>query len=537
MGCSGSKVQREGVAQPAPVVAVTEPAEPPPAAGPTLPVRDRKATTKAATTEELPAPSPVNHISHAPSAPAIHGIPMSPPSGGGEAPKRNMRFARTMPAGTLATNGFKTIPEIPSFSIEEKHIAPFTLPTEALTFQPSKDAVVTAFKNGDSERKIHLNIELSESELDRLSQLRQEAKMDAEAAFYPSVTCMATRFLSRARGDPKKAIKLMKATQAWRQEYFGAGAISDASVMEDMKHGIVYFTGRDFAMRPAIVVRAHRIPQQWYKDKCVDRFIKMLIFCMEYFQRYMVVPGRIENLSVIVDLQGLGISQVPISALAEVYSVMSHHYMGRVYKFYVCNVSYVLSSIAGMVKALLTDRQKQKLTMLDSVNDLRQDFALHQLEQDLGGSREAFTTFFPFPLTPGPFEAGFSGGATEDAVEGGHVVLTHAGALGRLWDPKASAQENARLNYGPKAASIFEQCGLPVPPEARFDYGEHDAQDAEADVEGCDVGNTVSTDVGTPGTALDETDTSATAKAMPPAIEVDDSQRGPTGSGFFCCRA
>ena len=31
-----------------------------------------------------------------------------------------------------------------------------------------------------------------------------------------------------------------------------------------------------------------------------------------------------------------------------------------------------------------------------------QDFALNQLERDLGGCREAAESFFPFPLPPGP---------------------------------------------------------------------------------------------------------------------------------------
>jgi len=374
-----------------------------------------------------------------------------------------------MPASLLdacSCNGFKAIPEIPSLECSEANIAPFTMPGEAFAFQPPPDAVVTHFKNGDSERKIHLNIELTGPELDRLNQMRQEAKT-VGGEFYPSVASMATRFLSRARMDPKKAVKLMKATQEWRRDYFKNGPVSDAEIAEDIKHGIVYFTGRDCNLRPAIVIRAARIPQQWYKDRCVDRFIRMLIFCMEYFVRYMVVPGKIENLSVIVDLQGLGISQVPVGPLGEVYSVMSQHYIGRVYRFYCCNVSYMLSSIAGVVKGLLTDRQKQKLCMLDSVNELRKDFALHMLEEDLGGSRPGVTRFFPFPLEPGPFEAGHSAGPSRDAVPLAHEVLTVAGALGRLWDPKLSKQENRRLEYGPRAAEILESCGVPVPREAR----------------------------------------------------------------------
>ena len=35
------------------------------------------------------------------------------------------------------------------------------------------------------------------------------------------------------------------------------------------------------------------------------------------------------------------------------------------------------------------------------VSELQGDFALNQLESDLGGTRELETNFFPFPLPPG----------------------------------------------------------------------------------------------------------------------------------------
>ena len=35
------------------------------------------------------------------------------------------------------------------------------------------------------------------------------------------------------------------------------------------------------------------------------------------------------------------------------------------------------------------------------VSQLKEDFALNQLEEDLGGTRPLDTKFFPFPLPPG----------------------------------------------------------------------------------------------------------------------------------------
>jgi len=429
--------------------------------------------------------SPANTgVAHAPSAPVIHDPAASPPANTStatgaregaasskfDAQGRRRQVSHTAPASYFQAaecNGFKTIREVPSLVImSEANMAEYTLPSEALSFEPPPEAVIAIFKNGDQERKIYTNTKLDENEYQYLAKLREEAKA-SESEFYPSVTCMATRFLSRARNDPKKALKLMKDTQNWRAQYFQDGPITDTSLLEDLKHGIVYFTGRDFCLRPAIVIRAARIPQQWYKEKRIDKFIRMLIFCMEYFLRYMVVPGRVENLSVIADLGSLGISQVPLTALGEVYKVLGHHYIGRVFKFYVVHVSMTLSTIAGMAKSWLTDRQKQKLNILDDINELHKEFALTQLETDLGGSRPKLDKFFPFPLRPGPYTPGYNGDILANAVPNVHEAITHGGACGRLWDPKLSLEENTRLEYTPKAAAILERCGLPVP-EAIF---------------------------------------------------------------------
>jgi len=374
---------------------------------------------------------------------------------------KTKRSRSNLGKGTVI-NGFQTVYEAEPLSVRDEYVAPWSLPVEALTYEPRADDVTTQFKNGDKERKIYCNIELTEAEVGQLQGLKEESK---KLQWLPSIAVMAGRFLSRARGDAKKAIGLMTNTQEWRSDYFKDGPVTDESVMEDLRHGIVYFTGRDRSLRPTLVIRANRIPQQWYKEKRVDKLIRILVFCMEYMLRYMVVPGRVENNCLIVDLKGLGISQVPIGALKDVYSVMSHHYIGRVYKFYICNLSTSLGMVAGAAKAMLTDRQKQKLCFLSSNDDLQKEFARHHLEEDLGGLRPKIETFFPFPLLAGPFEGGYANGPNPDSEKRADRALLPAGFKGRIWDPNLPKEDNIRLDYSPEAPEIFRRCRIPLPPD------------------------------------------------------------------------
>merc|ERR1719145_541570 len=107
----------------------------------------------------------------------------------------------------------------------------------------------------------------------------------------------------------------------------------------------------------------------------------------------------------------------------------------------------------------MTDRQRQKLTILDNVSKLKQEFAPHQLEKDLGGALSPFTEFFPFPSQAGPFGPD-AARPDSTAVPYVHRVLTAAGARGALWDPRRSAEENTALRYAADAADLLRRCGL-----------------------------------------------------------------------------
>jgi len=443
-------------------------------------------------------------------------------------------------------DGFRTRADLAYLSVKEENIAPFTMPVEAFTFKPEDDMIISHFKNGDKERKIYCNLEPSQEEKDSIKKLQDEVKAQ-KIEFLPAIAIMAGRYLSRARGEPHKAIKLMMASQEWRLDYFKDGPVSDTQVADDLKHGVVYFCGRDYGMRPTIVCRANRIPPEWYKDKKTgtEKLIRVLIFCMEYMVRYMCVPGKVENNCLIVDLKGLSMSGVPISVLSNIYSVMSHHYIGRVFRFYVVNMSTGLSTIAGWVKGLLTDRQKQKLNLLDKLEELKTDFAPNQLEEDLGGTRPMIKTFFPFPLEGAPFGKGAVASTKQKPAVGSHKVLTEKGARGRIFDPKLSVEENAALDYVlPDAAEFFEREKLTMPPDLAkqweaYKKAEEDKKAAEAAKESgisnkdSQEGNAETSPAAT--TALEEEEEEEEEEEAEDIL-VQDSQAVKNG-GIFSCGA
>ena len=321
-------------------------------------------------------------------------------------------------------NGIPALPEVVTIQVQESNIAAFSLPQECISYVPEPGAVICRFENGDCERMITCNTELSKDELSML-QAFQEEVVRQKKAFSPSLINAAVRYLNDT-GSVEDALQSMEQTQAWRLSYFKQ-PIPDTELLDDLKRGLIYFCGRDKALRPALVLRASRVPIGMPSEQ----FGRLFVFCMEYFLRYMMVPGRVENVVVLVDLKDVSYSQIPgVAALMELKEVLSKQDAGRVFCFYVCNMPFIVRAITSVVQAAMTEAQRQKMrfvsdarpfhylfpnffplwldwlgaqnsVMSKDVSQLKEDFALNQLEEDLGGTRPLDTKFFPFPLPPG----------------------------------------------------------------------------------------------------------------------------------------
>eukprot|EP00933_Yihiella_yeosuensis_P045444 TRINITY_DN40819_c0_g1_i1.p1 TRINITY_DN40819_c0_g1~~TRINITY_DN40819_c0_g1_i1.p1 ORF type:complete len:525 (+),score=81.00 TRINITY_DN40819_c0_g1_i1:108-1577(+) len=386
----------------------------------------------------------------------------------------------------VVANGIREKPEISALEIHEDNVAPFSMPQEALSFEPRDEDIICRFSNGDCERKIHCNIQLLPHELEALKLLQEQAQKEG-ISLSPSVSVAATRFLSHARGDFRSALKMMEETQTWRLSCFQQ-PLTDALMAEDLQHGIVYFAGRDKALRPVLVFRAARIPQAWHRERSYHRVIQLCCFCMEYFLRYMVVPGRIESINLMIDLKNLSLSQIPVGVLREVHTSMGTHYVGRVARFYICNMPRILGYLLPLAMKVLTDRQREKLVFVSRSQDLSQHTLLRQVEEDLGGTRPVLKEFFPFPLLSGPFS---EDEMTEimDPVRNVHKVFTATGVRGHLpslagtkSQDDSSSTKNTSLDFSSDAAEIFQRCNLPVPADLLAAEETADDSISEADL-------------------------------------------------------
>lgn len=150
------------------------------------------------------------------------------------APQRLVPRALVSRAGPREENGFVVAPDVETIRTTPENIAPFSIPEEVLSFRAAPEVIILNFRNGDSERMIHCNTLLSKQELEQLSELQRLAASHG-ISFPPSVSVLATRFISDARGDINKALANMISTVAWREEYFATGPVLDTSILEHLR--------------------------------------------------------------------------------------------------------------------------------------------------------------------------------------------------------------------------------------------------------------------------------------------------------------
>lgn len=295
--------------------------------------------------------------------------------------------------------------------IQEPHNE-FLLPSEVVLFEPS-DAEY--FHTGTGARQIFLNTPLKEKEnvaLAEFHKLLAKRGIGGEEGLFPRyMEQHALRILQQCKFNTTKAAELMK---SFVKERVRRLPISEASVIDDLRSGFIYWHGRDLKCRPCLVIRIERLGEL-AKEK--ERAVCAVIFTLEYALRYAMVPGRVENWVVLIDLanatSALG-SPLQIGGLVTVATAigttLERVFPGRMAWMKILNMpgGALLSKI---VNGAIPSEKKDKVSFpRDVKSELAVHFELNQLESRYGGTApdlepgETYPYHF-FPNARGDVEA------------------------------------------------------------------------------------------------------------------------------------
>jgi len=159
--------------------------------------------------------------------------------------------------------------------------------------------------------------------------------------------------------------------------------------------GVVYGLRRDHDMRPVIVINIRRMLDT---NISVDRLIDLSNFLFEYTIENAMIPGKIENWDVILDLKDVGFSEIPRDRIQPLVTTMSTNFRGRLYRLYATDVSFILRSLWNLVRAFVDEFTNNKLSVHGSIYDdeICNLIAEDNLETKYGGKLANMESdFFP----------------------------------------------------------------------------------------------------------------------------------------------
>lgn len=352
---------------------------------------------------------------------------------------KQSKESRAMGTGSIRVSGKNAhAPAIGGLTLVQPHSS-FLLPLEVVLFEPSDREIGTPYEPGKpGKRLIFLNTKLSQAEQAGLQALHAALASDGsltsegDSEFPPFVGLHALRILQQAKFDTNKAVSIMLTHLDMRVNHL---PVFESDLLRNLQTGFMYWHGRDRKCRPMLVWRLARMEQV---EK--DRVVQLVLFVLEYAIRYALVPGRVENWILIVDLEDVGAGTATSTANREVAKkcaiLLEQVYCGRNATTKIMHPPRMVRSIAN---SFIPADKKDKVQFVGDaeVQTVMRGLAEpHQLEQRYGGTAPDLAPKETYPFRFFPNASGEAhAGSTDESLD---KFADRAFHEGYLWDESSN---------------------------------------------------------------------------------------------------
>lgn len=205
------------------------------------------------------------------------------------------------------------------------------------------------------------------------------------------------RYLGGSTYCVVKATKMLEEYVEWRLS--GAVPVPYAEVAGVIASGAVYWHGRDEELRPILIVDCPVAGKQ-NPEHCA----RALLFLLEFALQDLLLKGKVEQWTVVLDLRGMWLTSLPYSFLAKIVPLLQTKYKARLWRLYMVGMPFMLSGAFEMVKGLCEPTTVSKFVSIsDPMSaDVWDTVPLSQLPARLGGSSPDPAHFGPPDLQQHP---------------------------------------------------------------------------------------------------------------------------------------
>lgn len=198
--------------------------------------------------------------------------------------------------------------------------------------------------------------------------------------------------------------------------------------------------------------------------------LKLVLFVLEYAIRYALVPGRVENWILIVDLEGVGLgaaSSENRDIAKSIAVLLEQVYCGRNFCTKIMSLPWAIRSL---VNAFIPSDKKEKVQFVgrrETESVMRGLFEPHQLEERYGGTAPDLEPqeTYPFKFFPNCSGSSPAPGTADKSLDMFTDRIFHEGYL---WDESTDSIRSAwnkgslKQSLTPAAAKDLQDAGNPA---------------------------------------------------------------------------
>lgn len=166
------------------------------------------------------------------------------------------------------------------------------------------------------------------------------------------------RFLQGCGWNVPKAVDAIRNYVAWRTSLKPS---DDLPPDRTDPRTWLYFYGRDECYRPIIVLDCYRLLEQKGDSHSLNFVQDTLIDAMNYFVHRLAVPGHVEQVVVIANLDGCSAWNTPVEEMEKCAIALTSRFRGRLNKLFILNVPLVFYAFWSVVKVFIPQRTLSKI--------------------------------------------------------------------------------------------------------------------------------------------------------------------------------
>jgi hypothetical protein len=177
------------------------------------------------------------------------------------------------------------------------------------------------------------------------------------------------RFLQGCGWDVVRAASAIRNYVAWRSS---TGPWSNLAPNRLDDETWLYFYGRDKCFRPVLYIDCFRLLQVKGTSTNLDSVQDTLLNTMNFFVNNLSVPGHIEQVVVIADLDGCTAWSTPIEDMEKCAITLTSRFRGRLNKLFIVNTPIVFYAFWSIVRVFIPQRTLSKISILrfDFIQDI-----------------------------------------------------------------------------------------------------------------------------------------------------------------------